>query len=287
MLMRSLTSKEFDLMKGYIEKECGIVLGKDKAYLIESRLSGILAESELSSFEELYYKLSSLRDRRMNERVIDAITTNETLWFRDKTPWQVLEEVLLPRYIDEIRQKKRNKVRIWSAGCSTGQEPYSIAMSIDRYLNRHKVKDISLSHFEILATDISRSVLDIAKTGKYDSISIMRGLDAEYRSRYFTKEGRIWALSKEIRDRVKFKRFNLQNSFITLGKFDMVFCRYVAIYFSNELKRDVFQKITRVLNHPDGVLFLGNSEVFTDYGDNFVRNLHGAGVYYGVKEMGL
>jgi len=285
--MTNLTSKEFQLMRDYIEKECGMDLGRDKAYLIESRLSGILAESGLSSFEELYYKLRSQKDKEMNEKVIDAITTHETFWFRDKTPWKILEEVLLPIYIAEIREKKRSKVRIWSAGCSTGQEPYSTAMSIDNYLERHRIKDISLDHFEILATDISNIVLDIARAGKYDSISVMRGLDDEYKNKYFTNEGRKWILSKEIRDKVEFRQFNLQNSFTSLGKFDIVFCRYVLIYFSSQLKKEVFQKISGVLNRPGGVLFLGNSEVFTDYEDNFVRMQHQGGVYYMVKESGV
>jgi chemotaxis protein methyltransferase CheR len=287
MLMHNLTVREFELMRSYIEKECGIILGMDKAYLIESRLSGILAESGLSSFEELYYRLGSQKDPKMNERVIDAITTNETLWFRDKTPWQTLEEVLLPKYIEEIQEKKRSGVRIWSAGCSTGQEPYSIAMSIDSFLARNRVIDVTPDHFEILATDISQNVLNIAKAGKYDSISIMRGLDSGYKDRYFTKEGRSWLLDERIRERVQFRQFNLQNSFITLGKFDIVFCRYVTIYFSPELKKDVFKKIARLLNKPNGVLFLGNSEVFTDYQENFNRKQHMGGVYYGVKELGL
>lgn len=285
--MFSITPKEFDLIKDYIEKECGIALGGNKAYLIESRLSGILAESGMSSFEELYYKLNSQRDKGMTERVIDAITTNETLWFRDNTPWTILEDVLLPEYIEDIRKGKRSRVRIWSAGCSTGQEPYSTVMSIDRYLRLNNIKDVSLDNFEFMATDISNTVLQIARAGKYDSISIIRGLPPEYRDRYFTKEGRSWILSKDIRDRVQFRQFNLQNSFITLGKYDIVFCRYVIIYFSNQLKREVLQKINGVLNRPNGVLFLGNSEVFTDYGDKFVRKLHQGGVYYGVKELGL
>ena len=283
--MPNITSKEFELMRDYIEKECGIDLGRDKAYLIESRLSGILAESGLSSFQELYKKLRDEKDIKMNEKVIDAITTNETLWFRDKTPWIILEDVLLPQYIEEIRQKKRSRVRIWSAGCSTGQEPYSTVMSIDSYLKKHNIKDISLGHFEIWATDISHSVLDIARAGKYDSISIMRGLEDEFRDKYFTNEGRKWILSREIKDRVKFRQFNLQNSFITLGKFDIVFCRYVLIYFSAQLKREVTKKIHGVLNRPDGVLFLGNSEFFTNYEDSFVKRQHKGGVYYMVKEF--
>lgn len=282
--MRDLTAREFELMRGYIEKECGIVLGKDKAYLITSRLSRILTEFNIHSFEGLYFTLKSEKDPRIKEKVIDAITTNETLWFRDRTPFKTLEEVLLPRYIDEIQNKKRDRVRIWSAGCSTGQEPYSIAMSIDRYLTQRRIQGVSPKDFEILATDISRSVLKAAEAGRYDDVSIMRGLDLDYRNEYFTRESRDWVLHNRIRDRVRFRQFNLQNNFITLGKFDVIFCRYVTIYFSPDLKRDIFNKIAGALNLPCGVLFLGNSEVFNEYGNNFVRMSHDGGVYYKVKE---
>lgn len=281
----SLSHKEFELMQKYIEDQCGIQLGREKAYLIESRLSGILLESGLSSFEDFYHMLNSQKDPKVIERVIDAITTNETLWFRDQTPWLTLENVLLPEYIKQIREGKRKRVRIWSAGCSTGQEPYSTAICIDRYLSRRGIRDISPNQFEILGTDISHSVLDIAKAGKYDKIAIMRGLDTEYRNKYFTNESGIWTLSREVRDRVKYRPFNLQNSFITLGEFDIVFCRYVTIYFSAELKKDIFQKIVGVLNKSQGVLFLGSSEVFSNYADDYIRLEDQGGIYYKVKGM--
>ncbi|HZJ83370.1 MAG TPA: protein-glutamate O-methyltransferase CheR [Clostridia bacterium] len=282
-----MTSRGFQLMQKYIQAQSGIAIGKDKAYLIESRLSGILSELGLSSFEQLYYQLENGGNAQMSERVIDAITTNETLWFRDKTPWQTLEDILLPQYIDEIRQGKRSKVRIWSAGCSTGQEAYSTLMCIDRYLSQRGIKDISLNHFEILATDISRDVLEKAKAGTYDKISIMRGLDSGYRDRYFTNEDKVWTLSKDMIDRVQFRQFNLQNSFIPLGVFDIVFCRYVTIYFSVQFRKRIFERIRDILVQPRGVLFLGNSEVFTDYEDKFIRQPHKGGVYYQVKERDL
>jgi chemotaxis protein methyltransferase CheR len=284
MLMGDITSRQFDLMRSYIEEECGIALGKEKAYLITNRLSGLLTEYNIPDYEGLYYTLKNKKDPHLKERVIDSITTNETLWFRDKTPFRTLEEVLLPKYIEEVRAGGRNRIRIWSAGCSTGQEPYSIAMLIDRYLAREGIRDVSPGNFEILATDISRRVLKIAEAGKYDDLSIARGLDLEYRSRYFTREGRDWVLDKGIRDRVEFKQFNLQNNFVALGKFDVIFCRYVTIYFSPDLKREIFRKIATALNRPWGVLFLGSSEVFTGYGDYFTRMLHNGGVYYKVKE---
>lgn len=270
------------LMQKYVEEQCGIKIGREKAYLIESRLSRLLVESGLTSFEEFYSMIQDQRDKKMSEKVIDAITTNETLWFRDKSPWSILEYILLPAYIEEIRSGRRTKVRIWSAACSTGQEPYSTAMSIDRFLYNHGIYDVDSSKFEIVATDISGAVLDIAHNGKYDSISMTRGLDAYYKEKYFKNIGRAWMLDEKIKKRVEFKRFNLQEDYIPLGAFDIIFCRYVMIYFSNSLQKEVLEKIASVLT-PQGVLFPGSSEIFPDYKKNFETIQFESGFYYRLK----
>lgn len=269
-------------MQKYIEEQCGIQIGEEKIYLIESRLSRLLIESGCTSFDEFYSMISKQKGREISEKIINAITTNETFWFRDKSPWIALEDILLPNFVKEIRAGRQDKVRIWSAACSTGQEPYSTAMCIDRYLSRYGGYDISPSFFEILATDISGTVLDIADMGKYDSISITRGLSSEYRDDYFDNKGRVWRLCESIKERVKFQRFNLQDSFTSLGKFDIVFCRYVMIYFSGGLQKEVLEKIASILN-PGGILFLGSSEIFPDYRNHFELVQHKSGVYYRVK----
>ncbi|WP_378954701.1 CheR family methyltransferase [Pelosinus sp. sgz500959] len=278
----NLSSDDFILFQKYIEEQCGISIRDDKAYLIESRLSKFLVKFSLESFEELYQMLSQQKNKALAEDVIDALTTNETLWFREKTPWEFMTETLLERYIQEIRQGKRFRVRIWSAACSTGQEPYSIAMCIDTYLERHGIKDITLGHFEILATDISSTVLQMAKRGKYDSISMARGLDPSYRDRYFRQEGRTWALDEKIKNAVQFVQFNLQKSFSNFGKFDLVFCRYVAIYFSESFKKEIFKKISFSLVQ-DGILILGNSEVFFDYKEDYDVKQYKNTVFYRVR----
>jgi len=278
----NLTSKDFLLFQKYIEEQCGISIRDDKAYLIESRLSRFLIKFGLADFETLYQMLSQQKNQSLAEEVIDALTTNETLWFREKSPWQVLEDKLLPYYIDELRQGKCSTVRIWSAACSTGQEPYSIAMCIDTYLMRHRITDITLEQFEILATDISNTVLQIAQRGKYDSISMARGLEAHYRDQYFRQEGRIWVLDEKIKRAVRFVKFNLQKDFIPLGKFDLVFCRYVAIYFSNTFKKEVLKKISSVLVK-GGLLVLGNSEVFFDSKENFQVEQYENAIFYRVR----
>lgn len=280
----NLSAIEFMLFRKYIKDQCGISLGEEKAYLIESRLSKFLVKLGLASFEELYMMIIQQKNNALTEDVIDAITTNETLWFRDKFPWNIMESRLLPGYIQDIRAGKRSKVRIWSAACSTGQEPYSIAMCIDNYLSHHGIKDVTLEHFEILATDISRTVLKIAQMGKYDSISIARGLDIHYRNTYFRQDGRIWTLDERIRNAVQFKQFNLQNSFMALGRFDIVFCRYVIIYFSEEFSKEIFTKIASVLAD-DGLLFLGNAEVFLNYHGQYDAEQYNHGVFYRVRGM--
>lgn len=277
-----LSSREFLLMQKFIEDHCGIAISEEKAYLIESRLSSLLTDSGFTSFEDFFKKISSGCDPLIIEKIIDAITTNETLWFRDSSPWYILEDVLLPYYIDTLIKGKTTRIRIWSAACSSGQEPYSIAMCIDNYLNRRNITDINLSHFEIVATDISRTMLDMAETGRYDSISIMRGLSNEYKERYFAKEGRVWTISDRIKDAVSFRQLNLQGSFSVLGSFDLVFCRYVIIYFSQRLRGEVLNKTAQVLNK-DGVLIIGGSELITDYEKNFSMEQCRDGVFYRLK----
>ncbi|MGE5417287.1 MAG: CheR family methyltransferase [Acidobacteriota bacterium] len=277
-----LSSQEFALMQRYIEDKCGITLGEDKAYLIETRLSKLLIDSGLNSFEELYHYIRTSNDQRLVEKVIDAITTHETLWFRDRSPWEIIGEVLLPEYVKVLREGKRFKIRIWSAACSTGQEPYSIAMLIDHYLSRNGISDVRLAQFEIIATDISTTVLDIARLGRYDSISIQRGLGPEYRDKYFKNEGRIWLLDEKIKSAVTFKPFNLQTDFGIMGRFDLVLCRYVLIYFAEQLRKSVVQKISQVLEK-DGVLLIGSSEIFNDFSEHYEFQRFNEGTFYQVK----
>lgn len=274
-----LSSNEFRLMQKYIEEKCGILLGEEKAYLIESRLCKLLIDSRLSSFIELYNMLIKSNDKNIEEKIINAMTTNETLWFRDQSPWIILEEVLLPIYIEQLRSGEKSKIRIWSAAASTGQEAYSTAMCIDNFLNKNRIEDINLSSFEIIATDISREVLQIAGMGRYDSISIMRGLKETYKNRYFKNEGRVWKIDERIKNSVKFMKFNLQNSYLMLGKFDIIFCRYVMIYFSEKLKNEVLEKMKNSLV-TNGVFFIGNSELINNYEQYFEKDCYNNAVYY-------
>ncbi|MEL7597802.1 MAG: protein-glutamate O-methyltransferase CheR, partial [Clostridiaceae bacterium] len=235
-----------------------------------------------NTFEEFYKLIYENKDEGITERIIDAITTNETLWFRDRKPWDILENVLMPEYVDQLRKNKKDKVRIWSAGCSTGQEPYTVAMIIDNYLSKNNISDVSISQFEIVATDISGSIIELAKAARYDAISIMRGLPEFYKNKYFEKQGRIYILKDNIKKMIKFYKFNLQKSFIFLGNFDLIYCRYVTIYFSDILKDDILKRIGLVLQQ-NGKLFLGSSEIYFNFNVYYDKKDYMGSVYYEVK----
>lgn len=272
-----LSDYEYILFKKFIEEKSGIEISQEKAYLIETRLEGFLKELKLGSFQQLYFAAQS--DHTLADKIIDAITTNETLWFRDQLPWQYLESTRMKRYVDELRNKQKTKIRIWSVASSTGQEAYSAAMMIDRYLEIHHIADVTLSQFEIIATDISQAALDIARKGRFDSIAILRGLDSAYRDKYFKKIGLEYEIDEKIRNSVSFQKFNLQNSFIMLGTFDIIFLRYVMIYFSQRLRLEIAQKLQSSLRN-DGVLFLGSSELYKCISSNFATHYFKKGMFY-------
>jgi chemotaxis protein methyltransferase CheR len=179
---------------------------------------------------------------------------------------------------DEIAQGRRSRIRIWSAACSTGQEPYSIAMTIQEFARRRSV--VPLEHVEILATDISPSALFIAMAGRYDRMAMARGLPDDLRGRYFDQAGQAWALKERTRKMVTFRKFNLQENFGLLGRFDIIFCRNVAIYFSEGFKRDLFRRFAALLR-PNGCLVLGASESLAAYNTgDYQMVLDDKGVYY-------
>lgn len=272
------------MFKKYVKEKCSIDISDDKSYLIETRLSKMLADLSLNSYSELYSRITEDAAGEYAERIIDAITTNETMWFRDKTPWEILEKFYLPRFIKDLKSGKKQKIRIWSTASSTGQEAYSTAMCIDTYLRENAVLGVSLNDFEILATDISNHVLEIARHGRYDAISIMRGLEEGVKSKYFQKKDRVWEVSEHIRNSVTFRKFNLQDSFLSFGTFDVIFCRYVMIYFSADFVEVLTQKLWKALD-AEGVLFLGAYELYEVMKNYFTSVFPSSGVYYTKKEF--
>ena len=253
----TITTREFDLIRDFIAKETSISLAEDKVYLVETRLSRIMVQEGIPDYFALHEALQDTSRRTLRDRVIDAMTTNETLWFRDSAPFDAFRDHLLPAYAAEISEGKRDKIRIWSAASSTGQEPYSLAMIFKEAVRSNPA--LKMEQLEIVASDLSDSALATARAGVYSGIAMDRGLPPEFRLRYFVPKGDTYEITDEIRNRVTFHKFNLQNSFITMGKFDIVLTRYVLIYFEDDFKREVLRKANGALEK-GGVLFLGSSE---------------------------
>jgi chemotaxis protein methyltransferase CheR len=273
----TITAEEFHQIRAYIEAQCGIALGDEKAYLIETRLAKLMTENGCETFSEFYALLKGDVRAVLREKIVDAMTTNETLWFRDTHPFAILREKLLPQLAEKFRTGGRTRFRIWSAACSTGQEPYSISMTIHEFCRMQTT--LKPEHFEILATDISPSALFIAMAGRYDRLAINRGLPEEFRDRYFTQQGPVWVLDEAVKKLVTFKKFNLQDSPDAFGPFDIAFLRYVAIYFSDDFKKRIFANLARLLS-PSGCLVIGAVESLRGLCEAFELCDHAGGAYY-------
>jgi chemotaxis protein methyltransferase CheR len=249
-----ITPQEYDAFKKFLQDACGILLGENKQYLVKSRLRRILEDNQMTGLGALLEHLKRPGRSPLREVVVDAMTTNETLWFRDNHPFRILSDKLLP----ELAERSQSQpIRFWSAACSTGQEPYSIAMAVDEYrrLKPGKLK----ADVKITATDISKSVLDVARRGEYEMLAIGRGLSPERQKTFFTQSTNAgWQIRPQLKTMVEFKELNLLERY-TLGKFDVVFCRNVLIYFSGDLKKDILTRMHATLN-PGGYLILGASE---------------------------
>ena len=282
MTSLTLTESEFGLMQKFIESRCGISIPFGKRYIIETRLAGLVASYGCSSFSEFYNMASNGHDHHLVEGIIDAVTTNETSWFRDSSPWKILRNNIFPIFEKMAIKSPGKRFRIWSAGCSTGQEPYSLAMLIMDYCENSGKNFVKPENFSILATDISGTALAIASTGRYDGISMKRGFTGEwrdFRKKYFTTEGNISVLDKRVRNLVSFRRFNLQNDFKSLGLFHAILMRNVTIYFSDSLRSDVIGRTHDILINP-GLLFLGSAEIVPKNVHRFIRVDSGIGSYY-------
>ncbi|KPA17843.1 chemotaxis protein methyltransferase CheR [Candidatus Magnetomorum sp. HK-1] len=264
--MITVSEPEYLLLKQYIEKHCGIVLEKGKEYLIETRLSELAKEAGAKSFLDFHLLAKKDHTGHLRKCIIDAMTTNETSWYRDISAWEYIKKKAIPNLIE--RMFIGNKIRIWSAAASTGQEAYSLAIAFYEALQNRRLLN-QFQNIEIIGTDISPSAIKIANSGRYDNIAIQRGLPQEKKNRFFKQESNYWTIFPEIKKIVKFKEFNLQNSFISLGQFDFILCRYVTIYFSETFKRELFSKFSRALKYPRDTLLLGATESLRGFSDSF------------------
>ncbi len=277
----AINHEEFILLREYIQQECGILVGDEKVYLIESRLARLVVETNCNSFKEFYLKAKGDITKKLRDKIIDAMTTNETLWFRDVKPWTIIKEVVIPKFLDDLRSGRKQKIQVWSSAASTGQEAYSFAMLLDEALT-HEPR-IRREQFSILGTDISPSALYMAISGRFNSIAMARGMLPGYKEKYFKDLNNAFELSDEIKKMVVFKQFNLQHEFTKIPTCDLVFCRNVAIYFSTEFKRDLFKKLYNKVDK-DGYFLIGSTESLIGYSEDFEQHEYQKGVYYKPKK---
>ena len=271
----TITTEDYQSFRKFLEDVSGIVLGDNKQYLVTSRLTKLISDSEIDSFGTLMKRMKT--DGKLCNRIMDAMTTNETSWFRDVYPFDILKEKLIP---ERVKIQPRT-IRIWSAACSTGQEPYSLSMMIQEYL-QSKPGSLSTDAVQIIGTDISPSVLAVAKSGVYEGVAVSRGLPQERKAKFFRKVSAGWEVNADIKKRVNFRELNLMQNYTLLGRFDIIYCRNVLIYFSTELKRDILARMATCLN-PGGFLVLGGSESITNYSNEFNLIRWRNGVIYQLK----
>jgi chemotaxis protein methyltransferase CheR len=272
-----LLPEEHRPMAEFIYSICAVTLDQSKSYLIEGRLSGLVEETGCGSFTGLLQRAKSDPGRTLERRIIDAITTNETLFFRDTAPFDLLRHKIVPDLIDRRARTGAARIRIWSAASSTGQEIYSIAI-----LLRELLGDPDRYGVHLMGTDISDDAIARASRGWYNSTEITRGLSESLRDKYFLRVRDGWQIRDEIRAMVSFKRLNLMRDFSPVGKFEIIFCRNVAIYFSEPDKVSLFRRLERVLE-PNGYLVVGSMESISGIAPQFESKRHLRSVYYQVR----
>lgn len=276
MLTNQLDDKSYHQFRDFLQQQCGIVLGENKQYLVKSRLAPLMIKFNIASLAELVTQTLNPIKRELREAVIDAMTTNETLWFRDEYPFELLKKRLLPEL-----KGQRTPLKIWSAASSSGQEPYSIAMAVFEYQQSNP--GAFPGGVQIIGTDISTTMLDHCKYAHYDSLALARGLSAERKRQFFEPSvNGLFKVKDVIKNMVSFRQLNLLNSYSAMGRFDMVFCRNVLIYFSPELKSQIISQIHNTLNN-DRYLFLGASESLSGISQDFNMVRCNPGIIYQKK----
>ncbi len=273
--MIRITDTEFRVTAAYVYELTGIHLEADKKYLLETRFAGLLEELRCVSFSEFLFRVKSDRSKHLARQVIDAITTNETLFFRDASPFALLRNKLVPELLDRRSGGPgRQRLRVWSAASSSGQEAYSVAITLGDLLG-----DLSRYDIKILGTDISSNAVARASAGTYNLFEVERGMPPGVLERHFIRNEAQWTVRAELRRLCTFHQRNLHEPFTTLGRFDIILCRNVAIYFKPDDRRSLFDRLGGALE-PHGALLVGSSEFLTGVSERFVARRHGKTVYY-------
>ena len=258
-----MNSNDYEFLCNFLMQASGLSLGPNKEYLIEARLHPVAQSWGLADVGELIEYLRTKKDMQLNTAVTEAMTTNETSFFRDKRPFDDFEKVMLPELIES--RASTQTLRIWCAACSTGQEPYSLAILI-----REKFPALDNWNLEIVATDLAEQVLDRARAGIYSQFEVQRGMPINLLMKHFSQVPEGWQISETLREQMDWRQLNLLDNFTGLGQFDIVFCRNVLIYFETETKKSIVEKISRVLR-PDGFFLLGAAETLLGFCDSYQR----------------
>jgi chemotaxis protein methyltransferase CheR len=265
-----MTPLDYEYLQKLLKDRSGLMLSADKKYLLESRLLPLARKVGVPGIAELVQKMKAGSEQLIHD-VVEAMTTNETFFFRDKTPFDHFKDSVLPELI-KARAAKRS-LRIWCAASSTGQEPYSLAMIL-----KDKAAELAGWRIEIIATDLSPEVLEKSKSGMYTQFEVQRGLPIQMLVKYFKQVGTMWQLNADVRAMVQYRQFNLLQDFAPLGKFDVIFCRNVLIYFDQATKSDIFGRMMKS-NEADGYLFLGAAETVVGLTDAYRVCPNRRGVY--------
>jgi chemotaxis protein methyltransferase CheR len=265
-----MTPADYDYLRKFLKDRSGLDLSVDKQYLVESRLMPLARKAGLTTLDELVQKIRS-GATALGADVVEAMTTNETFFFRDKIPFDHLREAVIPELIQT--RGSRKSLRIWCAAASTGQEPYSIAMCV-----KEMSAQLAGWRIEIIGTDISPQVLEKSKSGLYTQFEVQRGLPIQLLVKYFKQTGEMWQISPEIRAMVQYRPLNLLQDFSHMGKFDLIFCRNVLIYFDQDMKSQIFGRLAKAME-PGGFLALGAAETVVGLTEAFKPQADRRGLY--------
>lgn len=273
-----IRGEDFELLCGIVKSRSGLTLSPDKAYLLENRLMAVARKWGMTDIDGLAAAVRGGPNEELLREITEAMTTNETLFFRDQTPFEQLEKVVLPRLLQSRRENRH--IRIWSAACSSGQEPYSIAMIL-----KGMGSILDDWRIEIVATDISRAMLDKARAGLYTQFEVQRGLPIAMLMKYFRQNGDKWEIDPTIRGMVEYGEFNLLEDPTRMGQFDVVFCRNVLIYLDTPTKTRVLENIWKLMP-TDGVLYMGGAETVMGVTEKFLPVNEHRGMYSCVRGGG-
>lgn len=274
--MNGISNDNFKLVRDIVYRDSAIFINDDMSYLVESRMSSLLRKTDISSLDELFTKLRNRPAPKLIKSVVEAMTTNETSFFRDDHPFETLSKEILPK----LAADNSGTINLWSAACSTGQEPYTVAMAISENCPE------LLPRVKIYATDIAETVLAKASSGLYSKLEVGRGMPSHLLSKYFKQSENDWQVNQELRDLVAFSELNLAGPWPALPQMDVILLRNVLIYFETDVKTAILKKTAPLLKS-NGCLFLGASETTLNLKTDFVRVSEGRSSYYEVKNNEL